>query len=212
MAVAVLLGTHVVALGCVAAHQSSDVVTKATLQRLHAALLAYQTTHGVVPESLSAVCRHDSRLCLRQPVEGWRRDAWGRPITYLVRGRDFELISGGMDGNLGTGDDLALSSVAEARVVQKFTGCYRMELAWWRAFDHTIVVLDSVVSGLNYRLSPDVGHYQGGWNSHGADSVELRWIDAHTSVTLVLGQRGDSLFGRAVEKNRRVTAVRARCP
>lgn len=47
------------------------------------------------------------------PLERYRRDGWGRSIHYEYREEDrsYELRSPGEDGQLGTGDDITVSSV-----------------------------------------------------------------------------------------------------
>ncbi len=208
-----LMVTALVADGaCGLRAQSKGEVTTVKLRQIHGALLEFRAGAGHLPDSLNMVCERDSRLCELEPFDMWRRDGWGRPITYVRRDGEFELSSTGRDGVAGTDDDVVLSSVTERSQVHKVAGCYKLQLPWWNEFPGNLVILDTLPLGSGYVLSPDAGPYIGRWVLQGPNGVRLSWIRADQSVTLVLRQHGDSLLGAVVGKNRRVAGARIGCP
>ena len=198
--------------GCAIHRQPAGDVTAGIMRQIHGALLEVRTIDGKLPDSLELVCRRNARFCQLMPVDKWRRDEWGRPILYIPYDGEFALRSMGIDGTANNADDLVLSSSAEHQRVVGFAGCYRMRIPQWKDFPGDLVVLRPVPNGSAYHLSPNVGDYLGAWVPLGADSVELFWINVDRSVSLILGQRGDSLIGRADGKSRDVAAVRVICP
>lgn len=68
---------------------------------------------GNVPSSIDDIEPSAADAPRYVPLERHRRDGWGRSIHYEYRSEDwsYELRSPGEDGQLGTGDDITVSSV-----------------------------------------------------------------------------------------------------
>lgn len=76
--------------------------TEASMRMMDSGIKAYKADKGSYPSSLQTLV--DEKYFGSVP-----RDAWDRNMTYLVPGRegkDYSLYSAGVDGVMGTADDL----------------------------------------------------------------------------------------------------------
>lgn len=91
------------------------------LEALNEGIHRYARDNLGVPKSLDGLLSDDGRSSWRGPyvaaeVQGWRarvgdvrQDDWGRPFEYVQASRSTaSLRSAGVDGSMGTGDDLSL--------------------------------------------------------------------------------------------------------
>jgi hypothetical protein len=79
---------------------AAEAETRANLQGVESAVVAYLTEAGDTPKSLADL--RGLRL-----LPGGAIDGWGRPLRYeRISDSSFRVISAGKDGAFGTADDL----------------------------------------------------------------------------------------------------------
>jgi general secretion pathway protein G len=81
--------------------------TRATMAVIQQALRAYEADHGRLPAALVAL-QAGGNMSYLDPDKKLA-DAWGRAFVYdphPANGHEYQLLSKGRDGRLGTSDDL----------------------------------------------------------------------------------------------------------
>ena len=109
-------------LGAVAVANVRDYVdnarvtaTRENINTIKQTLDTYSLAHnGKLPDSLSALIEgDDDNPPMIEGGEDALNDAWGNPIQYEKRGKRVILTSAGLDGEMGTEDDI--SNVAKKK-------------------------------------------------------------------------------------------------
>jgi hypothetical protein len=91
---------NVVEKGLDAKEAAAEAQTRANLQGVETAVVAYMADAGAAPASLAAL--QNLRLLPAGAIDGW-----GRTIRYeRISDSSFRVISAGKDGAFGTGDDI----------------------------------------------------------------------------------------------------------
>ena len=147
-------------------------------------------------------------------------DDWDHPLRYTLTAGVVEIRSAGVDGLMGTRDDIVYNSVDEVERVRKAAGCYEVDLGW-PAFPGRRLQLDSapMVWHGQYDASPKVRRYFApDWTVNpfpdARDSVTVAWRTTDEGhVELSLRVFPDSLVGiaRGNYRSPHVVARRTTC-
>ena len=101
---------------CARSSRGSAGRTRIAVANLQLAVDRFDADSGHLPESLDALLQTSDqghRLYLESKKDCL--DEWGHPIRYTVRGKEYELRSGGNDGLFETGgDDIVADGVSPA--------------------------------------------------------------------------------------------------
>jgi len=162
----------------------------------------FQGVRGRYPVSLAELCNYNQRACSsRRPVDGVN-DGWGRPFVYKTRDTEFEIVSVGADGILGTPDDQVVNPVQDRLRASKVAGCYTVARGWWPSYSPK-VQLDTgpgTIFRVNDAYALDVsapgGSGQAEWYLVGQDSLILQWVVFREGVSSIRARvYGDTLRG-----------------
>jgi len=85
-------------------HFSKGRETQKQMLRMTQALAKYKAELGYYPEGLATLIGND-------PLKReWLQDSWGNRMDYIVtnNGKNYRLVSSGLDGKMGTDDDFIL--------------------------------------------------------------------------------------------------------
>jgi general secretion pathway protein G len=77
-----------------------------SIEGLSTAVGVYEIDNGILPNSLDNLVTKSSEMNWNGPYVKSLNDPWGNPFSYSREGNVFKIISGGPDGQAGTGDDI----------------------------------------------------------------------------------------------------------
>ena len=85
--------------------------TQVTLDNLKTSIRMYRVKVNQMPESLEALVTGPSdpeqKAMFGEPIiDEVPKDGWGNELTYTLSGNEFEIRSGGKDGQVNTEDDI----------------------------------------------------------------------------------------------------------
>lgn len=189
----------VVAASCVTAQDLPESVTFWRMREIRRAIREFQISHGRLPADLGGICPR-ATPCPLMPGGSELADAWGEPFSYeAADSGDYVLRSGGPDHRLNTADDLVFASAVERAAVAEVSGCYRIDVGWWKEFPRLPLILDSTEVGVGrygVRPTPE-GYSSGTWILRGSDTIEVTWSLGEVVSKLWLRPPDSLLFGEA---------------
>ncbi|MEM0926522.1 MAG: type II secretion system protein GspG [Planctomycetota bacterium] len=113
LAILVVLG-GIVAVNVVGVGQQANVdATQSQLKMLQSNIDMYQIRMNSIPESLEALRDGPSDAAKKAKwvapiITEIPKDAWGNDLKYTVNGNSYEIRSGGIDGQMGSDDDIVV--------------------------------------------------------------------------------------------------------
>ncbi|MEM6472518.1 MAG: type II secretion system protein GspG [Planctomycetota bacterium] len=114
LAILVVLG-GIVAVNVVGVGQQANVdATQSQLKMLQSNIDMYQIRMNSIPESLEALRDGPSDASKKAKwvapiIKEIPKDAWGNDLKYTVNGNSYEIRSGGIDGQMGSDDDIVVA-------------------------------------------------------------------------------------------------------
>jgi general secretion pathway protein G len=87
--------------------QTQVAACRMSIKSLGTAIDAYEVDNGVLPGSLQNLSTKGGEMNWNGPyIQGTPKDPWGNPFSYSRDGNSYRIVSGGPDGNVGSGDDI----------------------------------------------------------------------------------------------------------
>lgn len=78
-----------------------------SIQSLGTAIDAYEVDNGTLPATIQNLVTKGSEMNWVGPyIKTLPMDPWGQPFAYTREGDTYKIVSGGPDGQIGTGDDI----------------------------------------------------------------------------------------------------------
>lgn len=113
LAILVVLGGIVIVNVGGTQQQANNDATKTQLKMLKSNVQMYQLRMNSLPETLEALRDGPNDAAMKAKwvapiITEIPTDAWGNTLVYSVQGNEFEIRSGGIDGQTNTDDDIVV--------------------------------------------------------------------------------------------------------